>query len=131
MPKTLTILNDLLPTIFKSKCFNTENIPFKTEVKRTELGHLFEHILLEYLCILKIEKGFDEATFSGVTDWDWTKNPKGSFMITISINKKDNDIFPKALKNSISLFSLILEKNIKAKGIKRGRKFSTPLSFLS
>ncbi|KKR25220.1 MAG: hypothetical protein UT56_C0002G0034 [Candidatus Levybacteria bacterium GW2011_GWB1_39_7] len=54
LPKTFEILNKMLPSIFKSKCYNDKNLPFFIEVRSTEIGHLFEHIMLEYICQLNI-----------------------------------------------------------------------------
>ncbi len=109
---TLPLLKQLLPTILKSTCFNEGNIPFKVEVMRTELGHLFEHILLEYLCQLKLSKGHKEVMFSGTTDWNWNKYPRGTFQISISVGKEDLDIFPEAFYRTATLFKLIMEKHM-------------------
>src|SRR3989344_4488342 len=57
-PQTFAILQKRLPSVLQSQCFNEENIPFLLEVKTTEIGHLFEHILLEYLCELKLRQGY-------------------------------------------------------------------------
>ncbi len=110
MSHTLPTLKKLLPTILKSTCFNENNIPFSIEVLRTELGHLFEHILLEYLCQLKLRKGYEEAMFSGTTDWNWNKYPRGTFQITVSVGEEDLDIFPEAFMKTVTLFELLMEK---------------------
>jgi hypothetical protein len=47
------LLKKYLPTVLLTQCYNDEQLPFAQEVKDTEIGHLFEHILLEYLCQLK------------------------------------------------------------------------------
>lgn len=112
MLHTLPILKKQLPTILQSTCFNEGNIPFRVEVMRTELGHLFEHILLEYLCQLKLLKGNEEAVFSGTTDWNWNKYPRGTFQITVSVGKEDRDIFPQAFQKSSDLFEAIIQKHI-------------------
>src|SRR5579859_7486648 len=64
-PNTFDLLEKFLPSILYSQCFNDEKIPFCQEVKQTEIGHLFEHILLEYLCLNKISFGGKKATYSG------------------------------------------------------------------
>lgn len=112
MEHTLPILKEILPTILQSTCFNEGNIPFRVEVLRTELGHLFEHILLEYLCQLKLQKGSKEAIFSGTTDWNWNKHPRGTFKITISVGKYDRDIFPEAFQKASELFTLIIKAHL-------------------
>lgn len=111
MKHTLSLLKEMLPTILQSTCFNEGNIPFKVEVMRTELGHLFEHILLEYLCQLKLSQGFEEAAFSGTTDWNWNKYPRGTFHITISAGTRERDIFLDAFQKSSSLFEFIIKKH--------------------
>src|SRR5437868_15160394 len=49
IPQTHKILLKFLPRIYLSKCFNEKGLSFSQEVKKTEIGHLFEHILLEYI----------------------------------------------------------------------------------
>lgn len=112
MRNTLPILKKQLPTILQSTCFNEGNIPFRVEVTRTELGHLFEHILLEYLCQLKLLSGSEEAVFSGTTDWNWNKYPRGTFQITVSVGKEDRDIFPQAFEKTSQLFETIIQKHL-------------------
>lgn len=108
LPLTYSILESSLPSILKAKCFNEENIPFREEVKQTEIGHLFEHILLEYLCILKLSKGNSSATFSGVTNWNWKKEVWGTFHIHITMRKKDMLLLPLALEKTIHLLQVII-----------------------
>lgn len=111
LTKTLPMLNTYLPSILQSTCFNEANQPFSLEVLRTEIGHLFEHILLEYLCQLKLAKGHAEASFSGTTDWNWNTDPRGTFWITISVGAVDQDIFPEALQRSKELLTYILQSH--------------------
>lgn len=108
MPYVSSLLKRELPTILRSKCFNEGNVPFYKEVLSTELGHLFEHILLEYLCMAKIGMGFKEAIFSGITKWDWNRDPYGTFRIEIDVEKSDLVFLTPALKKTIHLFENIL-----------------------
>jgi hypothetical protein len=108
LPKTHKILKKVLPSVLLTECFNEENLPFSIEAKNTEIAHLFEHILLEYLCLEKIAKGFSSASFSGRTHWNWIKYPKGSFFITITMEKTDLTFLPSALEKSITLLEKIL-----------------------
>jgi hypothetical protein len=55
IPATSLQLALHLPSIFGCNCFNDGNKSFGEECKNTELGHLFEHIMLEYLCIEKMK----------------------------------------------------------------------------
>ncbi len=109
MPETSAIL--ILPSILASQCYNDRNIPFAEEVISTELGHLFEHILLEYLCILKVAKGAKEAIFNGWTDWDWIKEPSGTFHITVDAGKDDESIVGEGMQKTIRLFKMILNQS--------------------
>jgi hypothetical protein len=111
IPWTFDFLKQNLPSILLSSCFNDEKIPFSVEVTRTELGHLFEHILLEYLCEEKIRRGWDEAVFSGRTNWNWEREPFGLFHIYIDMQRQDREIFPEALEKSIFLFKNMLQHN--------------------
>ena len=108
MPHLPQLLQQELPTILRSTCFNEDDIPFHEEVKSTELGHLFEHILLEYLCIAKIRVGFQEAVFSGITKWDWNKDPYGTFHIEVDMEKDDMLFLTPALQKATHLFEKIL-----------------------
>lgn len=118
LPLTHSILEDILPQILSNKCFNESNLPFKDEVKDTEIGHLFEHIVLEYLCQIKVKNGFRKASFAGVTHWNWKKDTKGTYHIKIQMNKKDKIFLEKALGKSTNLLDKILiSKNPAIKSI--------------
>lgn len=108
LPATYTVLSKMLPQIFTSKCFNDDKLPFEQEVRRTEVGHLFEHVLLEYLCDYKIAKGFKDVAYSGQTCWNWRKDPYGVFHIYITSGYEDADIFPLALGKTIQLVKAIM-----------------------
>jgi hypothetical protein len=113
LPHTLSILRRTLPGVLRTECFNYMNQSFKKEVQQTEIGHLFEHILLEYLVIEKIKTGHGEIVFNGRTRWNWMKNPYGSFEIEVDVKKEDIAVFIKALKRSIKLTSLIINNDFK------------------
>ena len=110
-PMTKPLLELYVPSIFRSICYNDDKLPFHKEVARTELGHLFEHILLEYLCIIKLESGLDTATYEGVTDWNWIRDPKGTFRITIHMIEDEVILFTEALTRTITLMNIILTKD--------------------
>lgn len=111
IPTTVFFLQKLLPNIFTSQCFNDENNTFQEEVEETEIGHLFEHMLLEFLCDDKMKGGYKNVIFSGVTSWNWHKNPRGTFTIMIDAKAQDRFIFSSALKKAVSLLSLFFEEN--------------------
>lgn len=113
LPHTYAILNSHLPEIFTCECFNEKNLPFREEVKKTEIAHLFEHILIEYLCAHFIAMYKKRSVVNGVTTWDWYRNPRGSFEITIDTGIKHKELFNKALQQSVILFERVLKSNQK------------------
>jgi len=108
LPNTYNVLEKNLPTVLETQCFNDSGFPFDTEVKNTEIGHLFEHILLEYLCQLKINNGHEKASFKGVTNWNWKKDVRGTFHINIDISPNDVIYLDIAIEKSIILLNKIL-----------------------
>jgi hypothetical protein len=113
-PKTYEILSQMVPSVLTSQCFNDLNLPFHEEVKATEMGHLLEHILLEYLCMEKLNHGSEEADFSGETSWNWIKDPHGTFLISIECTMDDFAYFIPALEKSIAVVEAILFSKIDA-----------------
>ncbi len=108
LPLTHSILERTLPQVLHNECFNDSNLPFREEVRNTEIGHLFEHIILEYLCQIKVKNGYRKASFTGVTEWDWKRDTKGTYHIKIKIDKKDKMFFKSALNESVNLLNKIL-----------------------
>ncbi len=109
-PHTLQFLKLHAPKVLKTKCFNSLNLSFKQEVINTELGHLFEHILLSYLCEEKIEAGADSAIFDAVTHWNWKRFPKGNFKIVLQ-GKIDKKLLFTAVTRSIKITDLLFSTN--------------------
>jgi hypothetical protein len=110
IPATYSILKNHLPSILRSKCFNENNYRFSKEVKCTEIGHLFEHILLEYLSQFKFAQGHKNPIFNGLTSWNWKKEERGVFHIEIDAGLDDKEIFSLAMKKSADLLTFILQK---------------------
>ncbi len=106
LPFTESILAKNLPSIFCCECFNDANKNFGEECKNTELGHLFEHIMLEHLCIEKLANGNSDAVYEGRTSWEEDK--AGTFYIEIKINNSEIEIIKKAFHKSIELLEKIL-----------------------
>ena len=106
IPQTSQLLEQYLPQIFSCSCFNDANIPFSQELQQTELGHLLEHILLEFLCKEKLSHGATSAVFDGVTKW-YVDTPQ-EFEIFISKDKYDLPLFAQALKRSLFVFDKII-----------------------
>jgi len=107
---TASILQMYLPSVLYSTCFNDDKLPFAVEVQATEIGHLFEHILLEYLCYFKLLTGEKSAEYSGVTKWNWEKDPWGVFNITINAGLDEFEIFAQAMQQTILLTQYILNE---------------------
>lgn len=114
IPFITDLLKENLPSVLATTCYNDFNLPFDIEVQNTEIGHLFEHILLEYLCQNRLAKGAKRATFSGRTKWNWRRDPFGRFHIHLTCGRKDADILPIALEQTVNLMKLLLEYNKKS-----------------
>lgn len=111
IPFVTDLLRENLPSVLATTCYNEQELPFYKEVQNTEIGHLFEHILLEYLCLSKMAKGARRATYAGRTTWNWVRDPFGRFHIHLSCGKKDADILHPALEQTVTLMKLILGYN--------------------
>ena len=108
IPFIINLLEENLPSVLHTTCYNDFDLPFNEEVRHTEIGHLFEHILLEYLCQHKIKKGARQATYAGRTKWNWDREPMGRFHIHLNCGSKDADILPPALEQTVNLMKIIL-----------------------
>ncbi len=107
-PQTNAIVAGVLPTIFRHRCYNLKHKPFAQEITDTQIGHLFEHILLEYLLQLKIAKEKSTVKLIGETVWDWDKEEPGTFHITLSVGEDDRAIIQASLYKGLSLLTRIL-----------------------
>ena len=108
IPATRAILKNRLPSVFRSKCFNENNYSFSREVRNTEIGHLFEHIILEYLSEFKCLQGAKHTVYNGLTSWNWVKEERGIFHIEIDAGYEDREIFNAAIQKSTILLEEIL-----------------------
>jgi len=108
LPSTHEVLEENLPGVLLTKCFNDSGLPFDSEVKNTEIGHLFEHIILEFLCQKKIQSGSKKASFRGVTNWNWREDQRGTYHIEIDVKPADIIYFQYALEESVKLLNKIL-----------------------
>lgn len=132
IPQSFFLLKKNLPSVFNSTCFNEYNYPFKKEVRNTEIGHLFEHILLEFVCQMKRDSGVTAPVHNGVTNWNWYKDRRGVFHINIDAGRGDEEIMSVSIHKSMKLLSDILF-TIPA-GIVRKRKpqkLPTPFLYLN
>lgn len=108
LPSTLPLLKTEFPSVLSTECFNERKLPFFMEVEKTEIGHLFEHVLLEYLFISHHTSKNGCPIFSGLTSWNWEKEPWGLFHVQIDAGYKNADSLTEALKKSILLTEKIM-----------------------
>lgn len=107
---TIPVLTKHLPQIFESTCYNDFGLPFCDEVRDTELGHLFEHIMLEYLCQYSTKGG--DVMFRGETRWNWKIDPRGVFHIYVSATAFEVYAFKKAMQKAIELINKIIAESV-------------------
>lgn len=108
MKRVVPLLRRHLPSILHSTCFNDKQLPFCEEVRGTELGHLYEHILLEKLTQLSCGS---MKVYKGVTSWDWNKEAQGTFHIKINANMIESLLLQQAINESNQLMSLLIDSS--------------------
>lgn len=108
LSKTIRILEKNLPSIFQNQCFNEENLSFYNEAKNTEIGHLFEHILLENIVLLNDPQP-NITSLQGKTSWNWEKDPLGKFYIQVTPITLKRSQLVQCLKKSIGLTNTIID----------------------
>ena len=124
LPHTDQFLKENFPSVLTTECFNDNNLPFNIEVKTTELGHLFEHILLDQLCLIKLSSGTcQQAMFTGRTDWDWGRDQRGIFHISISVSESENYLLAQAIEKTVTLTESLISAS------SQKEIFSPPPSF--
>lgn len=105
---TFDIVKKKLPSMLRCQCDNSDHVAFADELKKTEIGHLLEHILLENLCQEKILSGKKNAEFEGRTYWSPNQKEYVDYFILIKKKKSDRSILENALKKSLALLDEIL-----------------------
>jgi hypothetical protein len=115
LPNTHEFLRKHLPSILRSRCFNKHNYPFTKEVRATQIAHLFEHMILEYLSTSKRRRGVENHIHNGVTRWDWSVDKLGVFHIDIDSKKEDRELLLIALEKSVVLVSALMRTNLQIK----------------
>jgi hypothetical protein len=106
-PDIYTKLLGNLPTVLSTECLNPKNLPFSEEVGQTEVGHLFEHLLLEYMALNK-EKFVQNFTIAGRTFWSARNNKPNEFTVEIYCHLCDFPIFQKSLLSTCDLLNFII-----------------------
>ncbi len=74
-------LINMLPSLSDHICHNRSGLPFAEEVRDTELGHVFEHVVLA----VPRQRGIHTR---GQTTWNWHRDPIGMYRITIHTGKR-------------------------------------------
>lgn len=105
---TYQFLDTYLPSVLKTTCLNQRSLPFSEEVKHTHFAHMFEHIFLEYLCLLKMANGETDVVCDGRTRWNWKNDAYGTFIIQIKTNRTDSLLFSIALEKTVELCEQLL-----------------------
>lgn len=73
----------IFPRLAKHKCENELGLSFREECRHTEIPHLFEHLILE------IQSQVQPAeVLRGVTEWNWTVDPRGLFHVTVDFENE-------------------------------------------
>lgn len=81
VPGLAASLLEMLPCLREHICHNRHGREFVDELADTELGHVFEHVMLAVLH----KRGICTR---GQTTWDWQRDPIGLFHVTIATGKK-------------------------------------------
>ncbi|MBC8136211.1 MAG: hypothetical protein H8F28_10020 [Fibrella sp.] len=73
----------VLPSMATHTCHNDDGVPFRKECQRTEIPHLFEHLVLE----LQSQAQAVEV-LRGDTEWNWRETPRGFFTVTVDYDNE-------------------------------------------
>lgn len=103
-PELVQYVLSRVPSLLTCRCINEKHLEFSDEIWNTEFGHLFEHILLEYISQIKADLHHIYEKVSGTTSWNWTKTPRGHFIIEIRPGFVTDAILSEALNKTINLF---------------------------
>lgn len=81
VPELANNLLTMIPSLRNHLCENRNGLRFEEEVRDTELGHVFEHVVLALLHA----RGYH---LRGHTTWNWHREPLGTYQVTINTGKK-------------------------------------------
>lgn len=76
----------MFPRMAAQRCSNGRDYSFRREAQDTEIPHVFEHLILEIQD--QVHRGAG-VPFAGETQWNWTRDPRGRFYVTVDY---DNEI---------------------------------------
>ncbi len=80
VPHLPRLLLRLLPRLGKHTCHNNLGCSFRQECRRTEIPHLFEHLIIELQ--LQAQQN-PEDYLSGETEWNWQVDPRGLYHVSV------------------------------------------------
>jgi len=66
------------PRLALHKCENGLGLSFRQECRKTEIPHLFEHLIIELQ-----SQAQPAEVLRGETEWNWTVDPRGRFHVTV------------------------------------------------
>ncbi len=108
MPQTFLFLEKFAPTVLLTTCHNDLDLSFAEEVKDTELGHLFEHLVLDHLARHDRSDSVMPRIYTGTTDWNWYINPRGTFSITLSVGENEKHRLSEAIDWACAILERII-----------------------
>lgn len=73
----------LFPTLARHKCDNGLGLTFRQECRKTEIPHLFEHLIIELQ-----SKAQPAEILRGETEWNWTVDPRGRFHVYVDFENE-------------------------------------------
>ena len=107
-PRTKKILEQDLPEVLCTECFNDKRLPFDKEVEDTEIAHLLEHILLQLLYSEKTKLIKAKTEYNGNTKWNWKKETFGTFHIEVDSGYSDGNLLKNSIKQAVELTEKII-----------------------
>lgn len=81
LPTLAPSLVSMLPSLREHLCTNARGLSFEEELRDTELGHVFEHVMLAILA----DRG---VCTRGQTTWNWHRDPVGTYHVTLSTGRR-------------------------------------------
>ncbi|RJQ55978.1 MAG: hypothetical protein C4521_01265 [Actinobacteria bacterium] len=104
-------LFEIIPSIRDHQCDNEECLSFEAEAQDTEIPHLFEHLVIE----LQV-KALGGA-LSGETSWDWTRDPRGCFRV--SVDYRNRELAMEAVKLATRIINAIDQRKVESIDLSR------------
>ena len=89
-------------------CHNPRHEPFSEEIKHTETGHLFEHVVLGYMLENDIYKGRSDVHLKATTSWNWDREPRGVFHLRFWGRDFRRVAFVSAVEQALALLNPLL-----------------------